>query len=276
MYKIIVDSSADMNDELKAMYKAAVVPFKMYVDDKEYVDTPDFDADAFVEEFSRSKTAPRSACPSPAEFLAELHGADEYYIVTLSAKYSGSYNSALVAKQMYEEEHGRANIAIIDSMSATSGETCVVDKIYELKEKGLPFIKVVKQVEKFVETMNSFIVLRSYSNLIKNGRLPRWKGFIASALGIVPITTAKNGEIVEFEVLRTAKKVYQRLIEVVIERIKQQKKNKVFISYVTSPEKAVVVKAELEKAFDDIEVHISKCTGLSSMYADKNGLVVVF
>lgn len=274
MYKIIVDSSADMTPEIKKKLAPTIIPYKLYIGEREYVDAEGFDADGFVRDFTASKHAPKSACPAPAEYLEALVGADEYFIVCLSGKLSGAHNSALIAKRMFEEEGRHGRVEVIDSKSAASGETLVVSTIHELKERGFGFDETVAEIRKFVDNMGTYFVLESFSNLIKNGRMPMWKGFLATTLQITPIMTSDNGNIKVLEKIRNIEKVYRRLIEILKENLEKTKKASVYISYVTTSQRALQIKQELENAYKQVEVFVSKCAGLSSMYADKNGIVI--
>lgn len=276
MYKIIVDSCADMTAEMKELYKPVFIPFRMLLEDKEFVDDAELDVDAFIEEFTKSKSAPKSACPSPADYLDALHDADEYFIVCLSKKLSGSHNSAMVAKNMFESEKRHGKVVVIDSKSAACGETLLVAKIHELKEKGMSFEAVVDEVNQLVEEMKTFFVLESFANLIKNGRMPKWKGILAATLQIIPIMCAEDGDIKVFEKLRNIERVYTRFIEVIRQGLESSKRKLVCVSYVTDKIRAVRIKEEIERLCEDVQVLISKAAGLSSMYADKNGIIVSF
>ena len=80
--------------------------------------------------------------------MREFEGQEECYIVTLSGKLSGSYNSAVLARAMYLEEHPEAKIEVVDSQSASCGQMLIALKIRELKEKGLSFEEVQKKIRK--------------------------------------------------------------------------------------------------------------------------------
>lgn len=276
MYKIIVDSSADMTTDMKEKYQPVYVPFRMLLDDREYVDDSNLDVDGFVTDFTNSKNAPKSSCPSPADYLAAMEGADEYYIVCLSKKLSGAHNSAMLAKKMFEDEKRPGKVAVIDSKSASCGETLLAAKIHELKEEGKSFDAVVKEVTKLADHMKTYFVLESFANLIKNGRIPKWKGIVAATLHIIPIMGADDGDIKVVEKLRNLEKVYRRLIEILREGIKASKRKMVFISYVTSDARARQIKDDIEKEDESVQVFVSKTAGLSSMYADKNGIIISF
>ncbi|MDO4753501.1 MAG: DegV family protein, partial [Bacillota bacterium] len=268
MYKIIVDSCADMTAEMREKYNPVLIPFRMLLEDKEFVDDLSLDVDGFIDEFTRSKSAPKSSCPSPADYLHALEGADEYYIICLSKKLSGTHNSAMVAKNMFESEKRPGKVVVIDSKSAACGETLLVAKIHEMKLQGKAFDTVVKEITKFVESMKTFFVLESFSNLIKNGRMPKWKGILAATLQIIPIMHAEDGDIKVFEKLRNIERVYNRFVEVIRQGLIASKRKLVCISYVTDNSRAIQIKKDLEHHCENVEVLISKTAGLSSMSAD--------
>ena len=122
-YKIIGDSCLDLTDKMKNDSHFQMIPLTLQVDDVQVIDDETFDQKRFLELVKNSPNCPKTACPSPETFK-QAYGcdADDIYVITLSSKLSGTYNSALIGKQMYEEEYGRKNIAIIDSWSASAGE----------------------------------------------------------------------------------------------------------------------------------------------------------
>ena len=105
--------------------------------------------------------------------------ADHVYVVTLSGKLSGSYNSAVLAVNLYNEEHEDCGkqIYVFNSRSASIGETLIGMKVQEFEESGLSFDEVVKQTEEYISSMNTFFVLETLDTLRKAGRLSNPEGF---------------------------------------------------------------------------------------------------
>ncbi len=102
---------------------------------------------------AESPECPKSSCPSPESYMNSYHcDADHVYAVTLSAELSGSYNSAVLGKNLYEEEYGEKQIHVFNSRSASVGETLIALKIQECeKEAGMEFEQVIEQVNAFIE-----------------------------------------------------------------------------------------------------------------------------
>lgn len=276
MYKIIVDSSADMNPELREKYPVTFVPFRLLVEDKEYIDDKEIDVDDFIDAYTSSKVTPKSACPSPNDFYEKLVGADEYYIVTISSVLSGTHDSAVMAKKLFEREGKPGKVHVIDSLSASAGEVAIVKTIHDLKREGKSFEEVIASVNEFISGMSTLFISESLSNLIKNGRISKWKGLLATTFSIYPIMGSNGkGEIMLIEKVRTLNKAYKRLVDMAVHEIKQRGREFVTISHVGNLDRAIEIAKEIAKPFG-IEIFVSKAAGLSSLYADKRGIVVSY
>ncbi len=279
MYKVVGDSSTEVDQSFLDLYPTTIVPFKLYLDGVEYVDDSNLDVDQFVETMKKSQDLPKSACPSPNDFLEQFDGEEEeIYIVTISSKLSGTYNSAMVAKQLYESENpGKKFIHIFDSLGAAAGETLVTRMIHEFKKQNLVKDELVAEVTRFISDMSVMFISESLDNLIKNGRISKWKGLIATTLNILPIMGAdENGEIKLVEKVRNSNKAYIRMIELMQEEIIKKGKKIVAITHVGNWERANQIKDEISNISNVEEVMNMKCAGLSSLYADKKGIIVAF
>ena len=140
--------------------------------------------------------APKTACPSPADYLACFGPEGDHYVVTLSGKLSGSYNAAMQARAIYREEGGRGNVQLFDSRSASAGQAQIALLIRELASRKLPFAQVVEQVEAYISRMQTTFVLENLDNLAKNGRLTRVQSLVTGALRVkLLMGGTREGEI---------------------------------------------------------------------------------
>lgn len=282
MYKIVGDSSTDVDADFQKKYPTTIVPFKLFIDGIEYIDDETLDVDAFVETMKKSQETPKSACPSPNDFMSYFEGEeDEVYVVTISSKLSGTYNTAVLAKNLYDTEHendpNKAFIHVFDSQGAAAGETLVARMIHEFKQLNYSKEKLVESVTEFIDGMRVFFISESLDNLVKNGRISKWKGLLASTLNILPIMGSDgHGEIKLFEKVRNTNKAYSRLIEMMQEELKKSGRKIVSITHVGNPERANQIETELRNTLDLDDVINIKCAGLSSLYADKKGIIVAF
>ena len=130
-YKIIGDSCLDLTDELKKDSRFQMIPLTLQVGTATVVDDETFDQKKFIDMVKACPECPKTACPSPETFKEAYEAADAegVFVITLSGHLSGSYNSAALAKKLYEEEQAekgeqaqKKQVAVIDSLSASSGE----------------------------------------------------------------------------------------------------------------------------------------------------------
>ena len=153
-YKIIGDSCLDLTEDMKKDPRFQMIPLTLQVGSAQVVDDETFDQKRFIEMVKACPECPKTACPSPETFKAafEEAEAEAVFVITLSSHLSGSYNSAAVAKKLYEEEmteKGMAEqakkVAVIDSLSASSGELNIASLSKILCDSGLEFDEVVEK-----------------------------------------------------------------------------------------------------------------------------------
>lgn len=274
-FKIIGDSCCDFTKgDLEKGYFVSV-PLTLTVGEIDVVDDEFFEQDKFLRLMAECDTCPKSACPSPEAYIEKFAGADDIYIVTLSSKLSGSYNSALVARQIYLEEHPDANVHVFDSKSAAAGEHLICEKIEECALAGMDYNDVVSTVEEYIKGMRTIFVLDNLEVMRKNGRMSKVKSIAANILNIKPVLYAVDGEIRQLDQARGMNKALNKLIWH-IEKEGYDKTRKVVISQCDSWERCMNVKKILMEKFDFKNVEILNGKGVTTMYENSGGVVVSF
>ena len=197
-------------------------------------------------------------------------------MVTLSGKLSGSYNSAVLASQLYNEEHeDNKQIHVFNSKSASIGETLIGLKIQEMEESGLSFEEVVTQVEDYISSMNTFFVLETLETLRKAGRLSNLKALVANTLNIKPVMgSTKEGMIQQLGQARGMKKALNKMVEDMLKVTKNCENKVLAIAHCNCPERAQFVKEAVEKVAKFKKIVIVNTAGVSSMYANDGGLIM--
>lgn len=275
-YKIIVDSCGELFDDMKADGRFQSVPLELEVDGYHVVDDESFDQLEFIRRVKESRHSPKSSCPSPQRYVeAYLGEAEHVYVVTLSGKLSGSYNSAELAKKLYLEEHKEKQIHIFDSCSASIGETLIAEKIQELEEAGKSFEEVVAETEKYIKDQQTFFVLETLDTLRKNGRLSNLKAWVAGALNIKPVMgSTPEGTICQLGQARGMAKALDYMVNEIVKRTKECEKKILSIAHCNCPERAKQVKEKLEKLAKFKDIRIVDTAGVSTMYANNGGVIV--
>ena len=277
MYKILIDSCGELPQELKEDGHFSNVALVLEVDGQQIVDDEAFDQADFLSRVAKSPNAPKSACPSPDAYMQKMEGdADHIYIVTLSAKLSGSYNSACVARDMYLEEHENARVYVFNSKSASIGETLIGIKIAECEEAGMSFDDTVACVEDYISQQHTFFVLETLETLRKSGRLSNLKAVIASTLNIKPVMgSTDEGEICQLGQSRGMSKALDKMVSCMQEVTKNCEEKVLAISHCNCAERAYLLKAKLERAAKFKKIFIVDTAGVSTMYANDGGVIMV-
>ncbi len=274
-FRIVVDSCCDLPEEYRKDDRFKIVPLILQIDDYTIVDDETFDQADYLAKVAASENCARTACPSPELFMeAYKCDANDIYVVTLTSKLSGSYNSALLAKNLYHEEYGEKNIHIVDSLSACCGEANIALKILELAESGMAFEEIIPIVENYRDNMLTYFVLDSLDTLRKNGRLTGVKAIVATTLNIKPVCCGVQGEIVQKSQGIGIRKALMRMTDLVAAELKDAETKTLMITHVNCFERACVVRDLLLKKIPFKKSIIVDAAGVSTTYAGDGGIVV--
>lgn len=194
MYRIVADSSCDMNEELNAAIPVERVPFYLNIGDETVVDDGSVEVSDLLAKMQASPDCAKTACPAPGAFAAAC-GDEDCFIITISSQLSGTFSSAEIGRDMLQDENEEQQIHVFNSKSASAGETLIAIKLRELMDKGLPFREIAERIEEFIAKMKTMFVLENLDNLVKNGRLGKLAGFVSSRLHLCPIMRGDDGEI---------------------------------------------------------------------------------
>lgn len=274
-YKIVVDSCCELPENYKIDSRFQIVPLGLEVGDYVIEDDENFDQKTFLKKVADYPLCPKSSCPSPEKFKEAYHDeAEEIYAVTLSSHLSGSYNSAELGKKLYQEAYGDKMIHVVDSESASCGETQLVEKIIACKEAGLTFEETVKEVETFKRQMVTYFVLDNLETLRKNGRMSGVKALVASTLNIKPVMVGNRGVIEQKGQAIGVNKALAKLADCIVADVKNPEERTLMITHCNCPERAQYVRSLMEKRASYRNVLIMDTAGVSSMYANDGGVIV--
>ena len=276
-FKIIVDSCCDLTPAQLREECFVKVPLTIRVGGHTIVDDDTFDQGELLWRMKESETAPQSACPSPMQYLEAFNcGADDLYVVTLSALLSGSHNAAAQARSIWLEDHPGANVHIFNSCSASAGEVLVALRIQELAQSGMDFTTVVDQVSRYINEMETYFVLETLDTLRKAGRLNRVQSLVTSTLRIKLLMGATpEGEICKKGQAMSVKQALNKMVALMADDLKHVGK-RLSIVHCNCLERAFYVKELAMKQCRFDEILVSDTGGISTMYANDGGIVVAY
>lgn len=269
--KIVADSSCDMW-ELNGV-DFAVAPITISTDNKHYVDNQELDVHLMSEELAKYKGVSHTACPSVGSWLDCYEGYDEVFVVTLTGAMSGTYNSAMAAKGIYEEENDNVKVHVFDSLSTGPEMRLLIEKLKEMIEEDLPFEEIVEKGQDYLKHTRLFFALKSLHNFAMNGRVNK---AVASAIGVLNIsifaTASEEGTIQQISKCRGEKKVVRSMIEH-LENAGYHG-GKVRISHANNLKLAHNVRDKILELYPHADIIVYPMGGLCTYYAEIGGLLV--
>lgn len=269
--KIVADSSCDMW-ELNGV-DFAVAPMTISTDNKHYVDNQELDVHLMSEELAKYKGVSHTACPSVGSWLDCYEGYDEVFVVTLTGAMSGTYNSAMTAKGIYEEENENVKVHVFDSLSTGPEMRLLIEKLKEMIEEDLTFEEIVEKGQDYLNHTRLFFALKSLHNFAMNGRVSKT---VASAIGVLNIsifaTASEKGTIQQISKCRGEKKVVKSMIEH-LENAGYHG-GKVRISHADNLKLAHNVRDKILELYPNADIIVYPMGGLCTYYAEIGGLLV--
>ena len=283
-YKIVADSCCDITEDMKAWENIEFIPLTLQIGDYIIQDDENFNQDDFIGRMVASSELAKSACPSPEAFAKACEGDyDEVYILTITDKLSGCYNSAVQGVTLYKEEHeDNKKIHIFNSLATSGLETLLAHEIKRLADAGTPFEDIVSQVEEYcVKNCGLYFCLESLDALKGNGRLFNLAANVIEALRVKLICKRTDyGNISVAGKDLSVKRALSKLAGFVAKETDGADLSDKYciISHVCCEEKANSVKALIEQqsAYKAENIIVLKASELNSLYASNGGIIVSY
>ena len=217
-YNIVCDSSCDLQPTVLQpdRIRLEVIPLRIAVGEQEFLDNAELNIPMLLAEMAAEKSASGTACPSPAAFARAFETADCSICFTISSNLSGTYNAAVMGRNMVLEEHPEKKVCVIDSKSTSGAMVLLTRRAQALleAEENPDFDAVCDQLRTYQASLRTVFTLECFDNLIKNGRMRPLVGNLLHTLGIHVIADATpQGTIHVCGKARGEAKTYQTIVE---------------------------------------------------------------
>ena len=272
MYKIVVDSSADLL-EMEGVSLASA-PLKITAGERVFVDDANLDVIEMVEYLKTYSGRTSTACPSAGEWMEAFDHAERVFCITITSNLSGSYNAAVVAKEEYEAAYPDRKVCVLDSLSTGPEMVLMVEKIRELAEQGVDFDEIGERLRQYAEEAQMVFALGSLNNLARNGRVSPAVAKVAGVLGIRVVGKVTDGRLDPQSKCRGEKRSIQDMIRLMGEM--NYNGGKVRICHCQNPVGAESLKNLVLEKWPGAEIVMRPARGLVSYYAEINGLLMAF
>lgn len=274
--KLITDGSCDLSKEIIESSKVEIVDVMVSFGDKSYSTRTDITIPEFYEMMKDYSELPKTSCPSPNQFLDAFDCEEDNIIVLcLTSKLSGIYNSAVLAKNMYEEENeSKKRIEIIDSTTGSIGQALLVSKIANMIDEDKNMDEIVKTIEKLKHELVFYGALHTLENAIKGGRINALAGKIIGALNLKAIVHITDGLVKPMDKARGDKNSINKVIDYIKNNVNKTSGTKLAIGHANCPERAMKVKEVLENYHDFKEVYVMEIGPSMGVYTSEGAVLV--
>lgn len=259
MIRIITDSTCDLSKQDQEKLGIDIIPLQVLFGTTHYTDGVDLTTAEFYEKLAAEKELPTTTQINPVTFeevfKKYLDQGDEIVAILLSSQLSGTYQSAVIAKDMLASE----NIHLIDSQNVTLGLALLVNEAVKLRDKGLSAQEIVKQIEVLKEKVRLVAIVDTLKYLQKGGRISAASAIVGTALGIKPLVQVKDGIVQVLGKERGQKKMYKFIMNYLEEQGVSTEHTVVF-GHSMAEETLVPLKEMIHEAYD-VKDNYTVCIG---------------
>lgn len=252
--KIVCDSSCDMPRHYEKELNIGICPLGVTIDGTTYREWYDLMPEEFYKLLVSAKDFPKTTLAGPELFLeqyknAEKEGFDSVIVITLPASASGTFQSANIAKEMYEDEGGTCRIVTFDSQLLSYPYGYLVVNAAQMAAEGKSVEEILEKTEYIRRHYDIYFAVDSLEYLKKGGRINSAKAAIGTFLDLKPILSLKGGLVEQVDMVRGSKRILPRIIQL----LKSHKGNadfeRVVIGTAANPELSDKYKAKLTEEF---------------------------
>ncbi len=273
--KLVTDISCDLPQEIIEKYNIDIIGLNVSFGDETFIDGIDIDNKTFYEKMDNYKELPKTSCPSPERFMKSYECEQESVLVlTLTSKLSATYSTAVLAKDMFIQEHGNKKIEVIDTESGSVGAGLLIIRAAELIEEGKELEEIVSEIEKLRKEVVFFGTLDTLENAIKGGRISAIKGGIINALNFKVIIQIDEGIVKPIDKARGEVKSLKKVLEYIELNATNYENRRLSIGHSNCPEKAIKVKKLIEENHTFKDVIISEVGSVMGTYTSKGAILV--
>ena len=273
-WKLVADSGSTITSlPLNEDTVFELVPLMINIGTEVFIDDAQLDIPSFIQTMHDSQATSSTACPSPNAYAQAFEGAENVLCFTLSSGLSGSYNSAMLGRDLLLEQNPTAKVHVFDTLSAGTEMDILVYKAAELINAGLGFEQVIDGVNDYAKKTAINFILENVENLVKNGRINKIVGSMIGLLGIRLIGVATPEGKID---IATKSKGTKRAVKSVVEQMLSRgyQGGKVRISHSHNLEAVEMVEKALQQHYPDVQVEVVEMNGLCSFYAQDGGLIL--
>jgi DegV family protein with EDD domain len=249
-----------------------VVPIYVVFGDKSYRDKLDISEDEFYEKLIHGPVHPTTSIPTPKDF-ADAYNAlaketDEIISIHITSKESGTYNAAILAKELVTS---KCRIEVVDSLSMSMALGLLVTEAGQAAKEGASLDKITELVRQAIPKIHLIFLVDTLKYVVRGGRLSKAHGILGSVLSVKPILTLKEGDLSLVGIARNKTKAVQRLYTFArsFNKVKS-----LSVAYTTAHDEAKAFADRLKIAFPDVPSYLTRVGSSLGTHAGPGGMGV--
>ena len=226
MFTLISDSGCDFTKAEVQKHNIDIIPFYVTLDGETYLkEGVDISKEEYFTRLQNDKTLfPKTAQPSPQDFVdiytPHLEAGKDIITLTISSKFSGTFNSATLAANMLKDEYPNRKIIIVDSLSCAIGQGLILKEMVKMRNKGYSITKTAELAEEVIRSVKIYFSLDTLEYLKKGGRVGPTTALVGGILGLRPILHIVDGAVEQLETVRGKNRVLALMQEGIVAALK--------------------------------------------------------
>ncbi len=213
--RILTDSSCDLELGEQEALRITILPIRVYFGEEVYTEGENLTKPAFYSMLAAADTLPKTAQITPAEFEDAfrplVEAGDEILLLPISRELSGTYQSALLAKEAFPG----ASIHVVDTLTTTFGLSLLIRQAVALRDQGMTGEEAARELTALVPRLRLFAVVDDLKYLKMGGRLSSAGAVVGSLLNIKPLISIAGGKVVSIAKARGLKAAFRQIADLV-------------------------------------------------------------
>ena len=241
--RIVTDRASDLPDNIAAKYGIEIAEMDVAFGEDVYYAGKGITIEDFYARMKKEKELPKTSCPSPDKFLEIYKKEDsDVLVLTLTSKLSATYNCAVLANDMYNEEEHTNRVKVIDTMSGSIGQGILAVYAAQLAEQGKNLDEISEEIEKLIDNTKFIGVLQTLENAIKGGRISKLAGSIINTFNFKALVQIDDGLVKPFDKARGENGSMKKLVDLFLEGASDTENKTLFIGHSNCLQKAEKVR----------------------------------
>ncbi|BAV03083.1 DegV family protein [Lactococcus formosensis] len=226
-FRIVTDSTADLSEDYLQKYDIEVLGMTVTIGDQTFptIGENSLSNEHLLREIKAGKTVQTSQINSGQfselfkKFISQ-NPEEEIVYLAFSSGLSGTYQSAVIAREMVLEEYLQAKITVVDTLAAASGEGFLVQEMVELRESGKSLTEALLIFEELILRLKSLFMVDDLNHLARGGRIPKAVAMVGTMANIKPLLTVDSeGKLTQLTKVRGKKKAIKSLVDMTLEEM---------------------------------------------------------